>query len=241
MKNIRRVANLIVATAFAGLAHAQETGSIAGQVLDDNNMAVGGAVVLYNNLPDFQIDSTGHLSPVGVRIASGLRTNPDGTFAITGLPEGKYQLCASGIKPNQLLSCEWGQLPELVVLSPGQAVTNILLKAVNGTLLVFNVSDPQGLIQDTGAGPLVNGLIPLSGGNFRIGVVAGGPYARAQFMSVQNGIWKYAVAVPKYSLLQLFVDTPLQIFKSGAVAAGQPSLPIVVNGQAELDVDLQVQ
>src|SRR5437016_3768302 len=83
----------------------------------------------------------------------------------------------------------------------------------------------------------------FSDGNFRIGVVVSGRYARAMFVSGQPGARQCRVAVPKSASMNLFLNTTLNVSQPGypSIGSDQPSLRILVTGQSEVDVDLQVQ
>jgi len=155
--------------------------------------------------------------------------------------------CAFGvlllILTEPIAACEWGPWTVPVALAAGETISNITLKVSDGTLLVFRISDPQRLIQDTAASVLPDGRLAFSDGNFRIGVVVSGRYARAMFVSGQSGVRQYRVAVPKSASMNLFLNTTLNVSQPGypSIGSDQPSLRILVTGQSEVDVDLQVQ
>src|SRR5437660_4797600 len=78
------------------------------------------------------------------------------------------------ILTEPIAACEWGPWTVPVALAAGETISNITLKVSDGTLLVFKISDPQRLIQDTAASLLPDGRLAFSDGNFRIGVVVSG-------------------------------------------------------------------
>jgi hypothetical protein len=125
----------------------------------------------------------------------------------------------------------------------GTAFNNMQLQLASGTLLTFAVNDPGGVIVDTASGPLINGLMPLFGGNFRIGVMLGPYYARAEFASQQSTVRTYIVAVPKSATLSLFPDTQLRLSDptSGPLVTGKPSLSVRTGSAATQTVNLQVE
>jgi len=185
----------------------------------------------------------GQLLVSGPVISSGVRTDVGGKFSIAGLPAGSYYLCALGVKPNHLRSCEWDQPSVQVELSEGQNLEGIKLLVVEGTLLVFRVRDAKGVIEDTASGPMVDGRLALTGGTFRIGVVSGLRYAQATLVSQDGEIREYAVAVPKNAALRVLPDTSLQIrdIAGQSIQTGEPSLLLQVRGEEKLVVELDVQ
>ena len=85
--------------------------------------------------------------------------------------------------------------------------------------------------------------MPLSGGNFRVGVFAGAKYVQARLVSTGAGFREYQVAIPKGATVRLFLDTSLGVVDAmgSALAAGRPSASITVGGQAEVEVSLRVR
>jgi hypothetical protein len=229
--------------ALAALAAGQQPGRISGVVVDQNGAPVVGALVLYHSIPDAAANGSGRFSASPPLVSSGLRTGADGSFTIPGLPEGKYSVCGYAATPGQLGTCEWGRYTPVVQAAAGGAVANVALQLAEGTLVTFRVSDPSGVIRDTASGPPVNGRMPLSGGNFRIGVMLGPYYARAEFAS-QSGVARtYTVAVPQNVSLVLIADTSLQVATAygGAVPAREMGFSINVGGSSEQVVDLTVE
>jgi hypothetical protein len=225
------------------LAPAQQLGSISGLVADQSGNPVAGALVLYQGTPTFAPNAMGGVVATGPSVSSGLTSGTDGTFAISGLPDGQYSVCAYAATAAQLGSCEWGTYSPLIQITAGGAVSNVALQLTTGVLLTLLVSDPNSLIQETAPSTLVNGLLPLSGGNFRIGVMLGTIYARAQLASQQGTVRTYTVAVPQNVSLDLIADTSLLVTAaSGAAVPNQQkgfSIPIG-EGSAQV-VNLAVQ
>ncbi|HSW49928.1 MAG TPA: hypothetical protein VLH09_07115, partial [Bryobacteraceae bacterium] len=188
-------------------------------------------------------DEMGRLVMREVPIRSSVRTDAGGKFSIAGLPAGSYYLCASGTKPNHLRSCEWAQPSMKVDLSEAQRLGGIKLVVAEGTMLVFRVRDARGVIQDTAAGPVVDGRLPLAGGNFRIGVMSGLRYAQARFADKDGDVREYAVAVPRDASLRVVADTPLPIrnFAGQYIVTREPSFAVEVRGETMLAVELEVE
>src|SRR5579863_2436323 len=123
----------IVHTAFAAallfngviILAADQGGTISGLVLDDANSPVVGGLVTYYNVPPLRHGPTGGPALAGSRVRSAVMTAPDGTFIIRGLQPDKYYLCASGVKPTQLATCDWTAPPEEVDVAAMQQVSGI--------------------------------------------------------------------------------------------------------------------
>ena len=229
--------------AASAAAVAQPTASIEGVVVTDDGSPIAGALMLYNNVTKFERDGMGRLVMREVPVRSSVRTDAGGRFSIASLPAGSYYLCASGTKPNHLRSCEWNQPSMKLELSEGQRLDGLRLLVPEGTMLVFRVRDAGRVIQDTAAGPVVDGRLPLSGGNFRIGVVSGLRYAQARFAAQDGDVREYAVAVPKDASLRVVADTPLSIrdVARQSIQTREPSFAVEVRGETRLVVELEVQ
>jgi len=207
-----RLCAMLASGALLGaLAQAQHTGNISGTVTDQTGAPVAGSTVLYRSGPRSLRGADGRIVASPPLARSGVSTGADGAFAIPGLPDGQYYLCAYGALATQLSTCEWGRFQAPFEITGGSAVRNVTLQFSEGTLLTFQVSDPSGVIVDRASGPVVNGRIPLSGGNFRIGVMLGTYYAQAKFASQQGAVRTYTVAVPKQVTVALFADTQLDV------------------------------
>ena len=227
----------------SGIAGAQPAASIEGVVMTEDGSPIAGALVPYNNVAKLERDGMGRLLMGEAPISSSVRTDAGGKFSIASLPAGSYYLCASGTKPNHLRSCEWNQPSMKVELSEGQRLGGVKLLVAEGTMLVFRVRDAKGVIQDTAAGPVVDGRMPLAGGNFRIGVVCGLRYAQARFAAQDGDVREYAVAVPKDASLRVVADTSLSTrdVAGESIQTREPSFAVEVRGEGRLVVELEVE
>jgi len=239
----KTIIGLTVLFISCGVLSAQTSG-ISGQVVDASGSPVAGATVLYSNVPPFTRDSSGHLVQTGPSINSGTTTAQDGTFAVSGLPAGLYYVCVYGPQSNDLSPCEWGTGALNAQIADEQIFSAAPIAISSGTLLIFRVNDPNSLLQDIAPPTVVGGRIPLSGGNFKIGIMAGTRYFRAIPSSQQGTQHLYTVAVPVGASVRPFIYSSLVVTSlttGAAMATGAASPAIIVTGQPQQYVDLQVQ
>jgi hypothetical protein len=205
--------------------------------VDDSGNPIAGSMVHYNNARKTISDGHGHVRFTGPIVSSHIITAKDGTFAIAGLPASLYWLCANGVKPTHLRSCDWGAPTTSVDLTTAASATNVKLQVVDGVLLTFHVTDTAGKIKDssTTAGP-------ASPGNFRLFVMDAHRLMTAQPAGVAANIHQYTMAVPKTRNLRLLLDGTLNVLDASgaAIPQGKLSSAIAVNGQP-VDVQLTVK
>jgi hypothetical protein len=104
------------------------TGTISGVVAGDDGKLLA-AVVTAN--------STG--SPA----ASGrTESASDGSFIISGLPAGVYELCAAVLGGGYLDPCAWSEVQQLAQVTPGKTLAGRRLVLLKGSVLQVRVNDP---------------------------------------------------------------------------------------------------
>jgi hypothetical protein len=122
--------------AFALFLPAQNTGTIAG-TLNSSGGPVGGAFISAY----LQASGTsGKFGPVFNAL-----TGTDGSFAMNGLPTGKYLLCAEKASAALLNPCLWSATSNTVTVAGG-ASASVALTAETGVSMTIRVSDPNGLL-----------------------------------------------------------------------------------------------
>ena len=227
---------LLAITAYGASASA----TLSGTVVDSTGAPIAGALVNYSTVPAM-VRTVNGLAPSGPIVASYALTDTNGDFSVTGLPAGRYNLCAYGTKSTHLGSCEWGRGITGASLVSGQTAT-VHFQIADGTLLTFQVQDPRNQIRDLESLPAVNGRMPLTGANFAIGVWAGTRYARARLVSTSGATRQYQLAIPKTLSVRLHLDTLLNVVDANTVAVplGKQSLTISAGGLAAISTNLTV-
>jgi hypothetical protein len=221
-----------IALLSAGSSAFAQGSEISGFVIDEHGNPVVNTTVTYASVPNVARDAAGHMVVKGPQMNSAVRTAAQGAFTISSLVPGTYLLCASGVNANQLRSCEWTQLPTTVTLSAGQSVSGVNLRVRDGVLITFQVNDPSGHVQDLADFPIIDGRLPLYGGNFRLGIVVGTRYVPAQLISETSGTRQYEAAVPNGVAAKVMLGTTLSV-------QGVPATAIVVAGQTTIQLNVQ--
>lgn len=210
------------------------TGTLSGIVVDDQGAPIANARVVYQTAPKIVHRTGGGWLTTGPLLGASVKTGIDGSFVINGLPVARYHICAYGVKPTHLGSCEW-QGTANVDLSTGQT-GQLKIHIAEGTLLTFQIQDARQQIRDLADLNTSNGRLPVSGSNFAIGVWAGSRYTLAKLVSTTGSIRRYQLAIPKAATVRLFLDTTLNVTDASgaAVATGAPGATLSAASQAEL-------
>jgi hypothetical protein len=226
----------------SAVAYGCAAASLSGVVLGDNNAPVANARVFYQSIPPIVRGPNRRPIATAPIVGGSLQTGADGRFAVSGIPAGIYQLCAYGLTDHQLGSCDWIQGATHADLSAGQTVQNMVLRIAEGALLTFEVKDPESQIRDLADLQVPGGRMPLSGGNFAIGVFAGTRYARAKLASTTPGHRQYQLAIPKNDTVRLFLETSLSVKDAAGatVITHAPGVRISPEGQSEMTISLTV-
>jgi len=191
---------------FAVAQATSGTGVISGTVLNEAGTPVPMARVGYSKLAEYSRDSGGHLfvrDPGFSRVITG---GADGRFVLSGLPTGRYAVCALAAQADQLGSCEWGGGAALE-LAPNQRVDNYIRRIWEGTALSLRVSDPNRRIaHPDGTGNVIRER------RFFIGArVDSGLYRRAELVSTAGTEHVFRVTVPRRWRVRLFIDSELPV------------------------------
>ena len=151
---------------------------------------------------------------------------------ISRLPPGEYRLCAIGILPSQLRSCEWNGVYSPVAVSAAQQAASQVLKLRTGTVLKVQVEDPDGRIAAAGKYGFFVGVMSTTG-----------YFKRMEMVSSTATRRLYRLAVPHSTALRLWIDTRLTVVdqRNALVPTGRSGLAVQVSSQSELTVTLRIQ
>lgn len=210
------------------------TGTLSGVVLDERGAPIANAQVLYRTVPRIVRRLGGGWNAVGPLLGASVKTGADGSFVVTGLPAAQYHVCAYGVKPTHLGSCEWQATTSVDLAS--SATAPLRFQIAEGTMLTFEVQDPRQQIRDLADLNSANGRLPVSGSNFAIGVWAGSRYTLAKLVSTVGPTRRYQLAIPKSAGVRLFLDTTLNVTDAAGVAlpTRTPASTLAASSQGEL-------
>jgi hypothetical protein len=242
MRNLSVILISLCSTFLSRPSGAASGGSLTGTVVDDHAVPVPGALVSYRSVPAFSTGPNGRPAPNGPTVSAVVKTAADGTFAISGLPSAVYHLCAIATRSTQLGSCEWTQGTTQADLTVAQSVSGLRLEIDEGTIVTFQVEDPKHQIRDLADFQQPRVMLPLTGGNFAVGIFAGRRYLRATLVSTNANSRTYQLAIPKTATVRLFLDTSLRVadVKGASVSTAQRSTAIAANGQDTVTVHLSI-
>jgi len=199
----------VIAAMLPLMAWAQATsgsGVISGIVLNDVGTPVSTARVGYTKLAEYSQESDGHLFVRDPGFSRIITAGADGRFVLSGLPAGRYAVCALAAQADQLGSCEWGGGAALE-LAPNQRVDNYIRRIWEGTALSLRVSDPNRRI----AHPDRAGNV-IRERRFFIGArVDSGLYRRAELVSTAGTQHVFLLTVPRRWRVRLFIDSELAV------------------------------
>jgi hypothetical protein len=222
---------------------ASPSAAISGIVLDVAGKPVAGAKVTYHTTRQLVAGRLGVPMPTGPIVNGFAMTDGAGAFSIQAPSSGTYYLCAYGVRADQLATCEWSGGEAPVSVQAGQSADNVGFMILTGTLVTFNVSDPNHRIVDLSEVPTASGLLPLSGSTFSLGVFSGPSYKRATLLSTTPSGRVYQIAVPAMGHPRVFLDTRLQVTDSSGTSLpiGKPGEPLDVGSQSSISIALMVQ
>lgn len=243
----RAVAAAILLAVGTAAATAQGTslGSISGVVVNDGGKPVPRAKLGYTKLTEYARDKDGHMTVKEPGFTRSVTVGADGTFALSGLPTGRYDICAYGSQPNQTSGCEWDG-GTVIPLADGQSIQGLTRRVYDGAIITFRVADPNGRI----ALPEANGKV-VKERRFFLGVSSpSGYYHRSELVSSTGVQHVFRVVIPKQKSVRLFIDTDLPVTHSRAgvpqseipVETRQPSSILISSaGSDQVALDLTVK
>ena len=135
---VHGIARFAFAIVLAGFSCSAATISIAGSIRTAGGKPIRGAVTVH----DLSGGRTAGQTPFDRQFAS----RSDGTFTISGVPAGKYQICVEAPQENVLDPCVWSPTDTVVDLSGGKSVAGFAVSVQTGYLLQVHLNDPQALL-----------------------------------------------------------------------------------------------
>lgn len=215
------------------------TGAISGTIVDEAGQPQPGVQLHCQKLSEFTKSIIGGLQVKKPGFVRSVLAGSGGKFAISGLPPGRYYLCAAALRPNQVGSCEWGGVA-VIDLAAGQIIQDITRIVREGALVTVRVADPNRRIAAAGA----RGLAPLEG-RFSVEFVSpSGSQRRAERISNSAAEHIFQITVPKRWPMRLFLDTALKVTsESGEILeTRRPSArPISATDRDQVTVNLVAQ
>jgi hypothetical protein len=214
---------------------------LTGQVVDGSGQAVAGVRVSYRRRVQFASDHAGHLRLAAgeVRAAGVVVSDAGGEFAIAGLPQGDYVVCADRPSGGYLDPCKWANPLLVTSLAPNEVRSLGLFILPVGAVLTVRLTDATGLLAASAAGAPGGG--PVVGAQLSPGNVV-----RALVVSSGSSEVDYQVTVPYNTALGLWVfsrDLSMKDSNGNSLAREGAIIPIEVSpgdGPGALSVTLTV-
>jgi hypothetical protein len=181
------VAPLLTAALFATSLIGQSLGIISGTLTGSDGKPLA-AMVILNGVPP-------------LRASGSARSAANGTFTISNLSPGTYDICAQVASAGYLDPCAWEPIPVRVQIVAGQSLAGYQLVANLGMPLQVRINDPSGVLSATA---------PLSAGQASPSLLVGVFSARGLFQllvttSVDAGGRNMQIAVPQNAAARLYV------------------------------------
>ena len=82
----------------------------------------------------------------------------DGSFSLTGVPAGKYEICVEAPPDNVLDPCVWSPSRPTITVAAGDAVTGLKVTVQTGSVVQIRANDPQALVAGSLGGVAGNAL-----------------------------------------------------------------------------------
>jgi len=224
----------------SGLAQSSPaTGIISGTVTDEAGRPVPGARLVYMKLTEYARDQRGRQVITEPGFSRAVAVGADGSFILSGLLPGTYDVCAYGAQPSQVGSCDWGGIP-VISLAAGQTVTNLTRTIRNGTVVTLHVADPNGRMGVADS----KGRVARER-RFFIGLFSeSGFYRRAEAISRSPAEHVFRITIPRQMRARLFIDTDLSVtdVSGSPLETGRPTLwQVVPAGRELVTVNLNVR
>jgi hypothetical protein len=222
----------LIALLICYSAYGQSTGAVgglSGSVNDLQGNPLPDAVVDYQRLYQTVVLSGGQLVPApGETVMAGKVTaDNNGAFSVTGLPVGKYLLCATVPNAPYLDPCSWGQAIPVTINSA--AVSQQTISLTRGVFLKVRINDPMGLLPQSVDGAFGAGL--------SIGAIFGnGAWLNTQNINVDTSGRDYQMPIPAGMPLNLWLHSSrFSLVDSGGSTIAASGFAVQIQAVANVD------
>jgi len=115
------------------LALSQQTATISGTVVSNDGMPLSAVLV---------VNSTDSISASALTTASG----STGSFQLSGVPAGNYQICVTVQSGAFIDPCLWNTSGATIALAASQSLAGQVITVQQAAILHVRINDPQSLI-----------------------------------------------------------------------------------------------
>lgn len=199
--NVKQITTRCLAGCWllASVAMAQTGGNVRGVIADEKGKPYTGgvrvlAVLLAQKIEGFQPFVTHTVS------------KPDGSYQLSGLPVGKYEICLATFGGDYVDMCRWGKEAGSATVTSG-ATTALNLSLTKGKIYTIDFQDDDGYFErHEGKSP---------GGFIALGVfTAQKDFVDAQLVRPGKNARQYQVVVPVGVSFRVRAISPLFDFKT---------------------------
>ncbi len=178
MKNKFILMNMLLTAAAWGQL---QTGSIQVDTIALNGTATLSGMV--DGIPPGKLDTvritTIRISPASPLAIAAINAAKDGTFNLTQLPPGTYNVCVHSTDGDYVDPCSWGLAPPTVTVVGSQQLKGLKYSLVPGVRVKARIDDPAGHLQkkatDLWSQHVLVGVISTKGNLFPMGVTKSTP------------------------------------------------------------------
>lgn len=148
----------------------------------------------------------------------------DGSFILTGVAAGKYEICVEAPPDNVLDPCVWSPPRPTITVAAGDAVTGLKVTVQTGSAVQIRVNDPQALVAGSKASAAGNALSLMV-------ITRGNRYVNFRLLGSDAAGSNHYLVVP-FNEPMMLVTASTQLALSDAngkaIPSGSQKVPILV-------------